>query len=128
MIKEKNLEFILEEKNKSVEINADKARMRQVFINILNNSLKFTDKGSISIIIDSWQNKAKIIIKDTGTGIQKDKIAYLFNKFYTANDYGNATSGAGLGLNIVKNIVDMHDGEIKINSELGKGTTVTVII
>lgn len=128
MIKEKNLEFILEEKNKSVEINADKARMRQVLINVLNNSLKFTDKGSISIIVDSIQEKAKIIIKDTGAGIQKDKIAYLFNKFYTANDYGSATSGAGLGLNIVKNIIDMHGGEVKIDSKLGSGTTVTIII
>jgi signal transduction histidine kinase len=52
----------------------------------------------------------------------------LFNKFYTANEYGNATSGAGLGLNIAKNIIDMHNGEIKIDSVLDKGTTVTIII
>ena len=51
----------------------------------------------------------------------------MFNKFFTANEYGDATKGAGLGLNIVKNIIDMHDGKIDIQSEEGKGTSVTII-
>ena len=126
LVKEKNLGFTLTENQKNVIVNADKARIRQVIINIVNNSIKYTDKGSIAIIIDKEGDKAKIIVKDTGIGIQKDKIAYLFNKFYTANDYGSATSGAGLGLNIVKNIIDMHGGEVKIDSEIGKGTIVIV--
>lgn len=128
MVKEKNLDFILEEKDKNILINADKARIRQVLINILNNSVKFTEKGSITISIEKVNEKAKITVKDTGIGIQKDKISYLFNKFYTANDYGSATSGAGLGLNIVKTIIDMHEGEVNIKSEVNKGTTVTVIL
>lgn len=126
MVKEKNLEFVLKEKTKDIIINADKGRIRQVLINILNNSLKFTDKGSIKMSVEKVQNNIEIKVKDTGTGIQKDKISYLFNKFYTANDYGSATSGAGLGLNIVKNIVDMHNGDVKIESDLGTGTTVYV--
>lgn len=128
MVKEKNLDFILEEKDKNILINADKARIRQVLINILNNSVKFTEKGSITISIEKVNEKAKITVKDTGIGIQKDKISYLFNKFYTANDYGSATSGAGLGLNIVKTIIDMHKGEVNIESEVNKGTTVIVIL
>ncbi len=128
MVKEKNLDFILEERDKDILINADKARIRQVLINILNNSVKFTDKGSITLVIEKANEKAKITVKDTGIGIQKDKIAYLFNKFYTANDYGSATSGAGLGLNIVKTIIDMHKGEVNIESEVNKGTTVTVVL
>lgn len=128
MVKEKNLDFILEEKDKNILINADKARIRQVLINILNNSVKFTENGSITISIEKVNEKAKITVKDTGIGIQKDKISYLFNKFYTANDYGSATSGAGLGLNIVKTIIDMHEGEVNIESEVNKGTTVTVIL
>ncbi len=128
MVKEKNLDFILEEKDKNILINADKARIRQVLINILNNSVKFTEKGSITISIEKVNEKAKITVKDTGIGIQKDKISYLFNKFYTANDYGSATSGAGLGLNIVKTIIDMHKGEVNIESEVNKGTAVTVIL
>lgn len=128
MVKEKNLDFILEERDKNILINADKARIRQVLINILNNSVKFTDKGSITLVIEKANEKAKITVKDTGIGIQKDKIAYLFNKFYTANDYGSATSGAGLGLNIVKTIIDMHKGEVNIESEVNKGTTVIVVL
>ena len=128
MVKEKNLDFILEEKDKDIEINADKSRIRQVLINILNNSVKFTDKGKLVLTIEKSDGKAKITVKDTGIGIQKDKISYLFNKFYTANDYGNATSGAGLGLNIVKTIIDMHNGSVNIESEVNKGTTVTVIL
>lgn len=128
LVKEKNLEFILVENNKNIKINADKARIRQVLINIVNNSMKFTNEGYIKIELSKSYEKAKIVISDTGIGIQKDKISYLFNKFYTANDYGNATSGAGLGLNIVKNIIDMHNGEIKIDSVVNKGTSVSIVL
>lgn len=128
MVKEKNLDFILKEKNKNISVNADKAKIRQVLINVLNNSLKFTEKGSISINLDTYQGKARIKIIDTGIGIQKDKIQYLFNKFFTANDYGDATTGAGLGLNIVKTIIDMHEGTVQIDSEHGKGTTIVITL
>lgn len=127
MVKEKNLDFILDEKDKDIIVNADKSRIRQVLINIVNNSIKFTEKGKIVLTIEKTDGKAKMTVEDTGSGIQKDKVAYLFNKFYTANDYGSATSGAGLGLNIVKTIIDMHNGKVDIESEVGKGTKVTVI-
>ena len=109
-------------KEKDIQINADKSKISQILINIINNSFKFTEKGHIKLIVNKDENNANIIIEDTGIGIKKDKIAYLFNKFYTANEYGDATSGAGLGLNIVKNIVDMHNGKIDIESEINKGT------
>ncbi|MBQ9267625.1 MAG: HAMP domain-containing histidine kinase [Clostridia bacterium] len=128
LVKEKNLEFIFEEKDQEIMLYADKARIRQVLINIINNSIKFTNEGYIEMTIEKYEDKAKIEIKDTGIGIQQDKIAYLFNKFYTANEYGNATSGAGLGLNIVKNIIDMHEGKITIDSVVNEGTTISIIL
>ncbi len=128
MVSEKKLNFTLEEKVKNIVLFADKDRIRQVFINIINNSFKFTDKGYIKVTINRKDKNAIIQVADSGTGIKKDKISYLFNKFYTANEYGNATNGAGLGLNIVKNIVDMHDGTIKVDSEYGKGTKITIHI
>ena len=128
LVKEKNLEFILEELKSDISIYADKARIRQVLINIINNSIKFTDKGYIKVVLDRKKDKACISIEDTGSGIKEDKIAYLFDKFYTANDYGNATNGAGLGLNIVKNIVDLHGGSIEVLSTVGKGTRVNIKI
>lgn len=127
LVKEKNLKLILEEKDENIIVCADKAKIRQVLINVINNSVKFTTKGYVKLSISKEGEKAKIVVKDTGIGIQKDKISYLFNKFYTANDYGNATTGAGLGLNIVKNIVDMHGGNVEVESTVGKGTKVTVI-
>ena len=128
LVKEKNLEFILEELKNDISIYADKARIRQVLINIINNSIKFTEKGYIKLVLDEENDKACISIEDTGSGIKEDKIAYLFDKFYTANDYGNATNGAGLGLNIVKNIVDLHGGSIEVLSTVGKGTRVNIKI
>ena len=127
LVKEKNLKLILDEKEENVEVYADKSKIRQVLINVINNAVKFTDKGYVKYSISKEDGKAKIVVKDTGIGIQKDKISYLFNKFYTANDYGNATTGAGLGLNIVKNIIDMHDGNVSVESTIGKGTKVTII-
>ena len=128
LVKEKNLEFILEELKSDISIYADKARIRQVLINIINNSIKFTEKGYIKLVLNEENDKACISIEDTGSGIKEDKIAYLFDKFYTANDYGNATNGAGLGLNIVKNIVDLHGGSIEVLSTVGKGTRVNIKI
>ena len=122
IVKEKGLELIFEEKENNITVNADKSKIRQVLINIINNSYKFTKKGYIKIILDKKDSNIYITIEDTGIGIKKDKIAYLFNKFYTANEYGDATGGAGLGLNIVKNIIDMHNGKIDVESEINKGT------
>ena len=128
LVKEKNLEFIYDEREKNIEIEADKSRIKQVLINVVNNAVKYTNNGHIKMILEKEDEQPKITIEDTGIGIRKDKIAYLFNKFYTANDYGNATSGAGLGLNIVKNIIDMHGGRVKVESEENKGTKVIINI
>lgn len=128
LVKEKNLDFIYDECETKIEIEADRARIRQVLINVINNAVKYTNNGHIKIMLEKENNLAKITVEDTGIGIRKDKVAYLFNKFYTANEYGNATSGAGLGLNIAKNIIDMHNGKIKIESEENKGTKVMIII
>ena len=122
IISEKGLDLQYKEKQKEITINADKDKIRQILINIINNSYKFTEKGFIKLTVDKAENNALIILEDSGVGIKKDKIAYLFNKFYTANEYGDATNGVGLGLNIVKNIVDMHKGKITIESEINKGT------
>lgn len=96
LMSDKNLRFELSEKSKNIEVYADKDKIKQVLINILNNSYKFTNKGYIRITINKKDKNAIIIIEDSGIGIKKDKISYLFNKFYTANEYGDATNGAGL--------------------------------
>lgn len=126
MVKEKGLSLILKEEATNIQLVADKSKIRQVLINIINNSFKFTEKGHIKITINKKDTNAILTIEDTGVGIKKDKIAYLFNKFYTANNYGDATNGVGLGLNIVKNIIDIHKGKINVESEVNKGTKTTI--
>ncbi|MBR3281482.1 MAG: HAMP domain-containing histidine kinase [Clostridia bacterium] len=96
MITEKGVKFLFEEKVKNVELYADKDKIRQILINVINNSYKFTEKGYIKLVINRKDKNAIFQIEDTGAGIKKDKISYLFNKFYTANEYGDATNGAGL--------------------------------
>ena len=124
-IKSKGLVMLTEYK-KNLVIEADKDRLKQVIINIISNSLKFTQKGYIKLSARVQRGKLLIIIEDSGSGIPKEKIPHIFDKFYTANEYGSATGGAGLGLNIAQTIVKLHDGNIKVDSEIGVGTTITI--
>jgi len=113
---------------KGFMVVADMNKLKQVFVNLLNNSLKFTPEGgkvtvSSSMSEDSWE----FSVSDTGKGVEKDKIPKLFDKFYQADDYMTRTKGGiGLGLAIVKGIVELHKGTVGIESELGKGTKVTI--
>lgn len=112
----------------------DIVRLEQIIINLLGNSFKFTQKGSVSLHINNITGKnskynLSIEIKDTGIGIEKNKINKLFESFTqadtsTTRKYG----GTGLGLSITKKIVDLFKGEIKVESELEKGTTFTILL
>ena len=107
----------------------DKVRVTQIIVNLLNNAIKFTDKGIIEIqMIEQCrsENHTKVLfsIKDSGIGIAKDKLEHIFERFTQASKsttrlYG----GTGLGLNIVKMLVDTFEGKIWVESEPGKGTT-----
>ena len=90
-------------------VEADKVRISQVLSNILNNALKFTNEGQITIRVLESNNKKEIIVSitDTGTGINKDIFAKLFSKFVT-----KSSQGTGLGLYISKSIVEAHGGRI----------------
>ncbi len=116
MVAEKKLTLIFEEKKKNILLEADKARVKQVLINIINNSLKFTEKGYIKLTIDATNEWVTMQIEDTGSGIKKDKISYLFNKFYTANEYGDATNGARFG----SKYCEKHCGYAQRKSGSGK--------
>src|SRR3989338_7557672 len=110
-------------------INVDIDKFKQVFINLISNAIKYTERGGI-VTINASNNseKWKFSVSDTGKGIKKEDIARLFNKFQRIDDHMTKKErGIGLGLAIVKKIVDMHKGEIKVESELGKGSTFTVI-
>jgi two-component system, OmpR family, sensor histidine kinase VicK len=110
-----------EQNKNNIRIFADRARINQVISNLLNNAIKFTDKGFIDIIIEKKyaENKVNISVKDTGCGIDQIIFPKLFSKFAT-----KSKGGTGLGLYISKNIIEAHDGQIYANNNKdGKGST-----
>jgi two-component system sensor histidine kinase VicK len=116
-------------------INGDRDRLEQVVINILSNSIKYTkENGTINVSlkilkVDGFQDKIMIAIKDNGIGIPKEDLERIFERFYRVDKArSRAMGGTGLGLSIVKEIVDAHGGKIEIDSEVGKGTEMRVII
>ena len=111
---------------KTLMVYADKNRMKEVFINIIDNAIKFTDKdGNIDILIEVNQDKISISITDDGEGIKEDEIAYVASKFYKGS---SSKSQTGLGLSICEEIIKAHDGNMIIKSKYGTGTSVIVEI
>lgn len=105
-------------------IKGDAGRLKQVLINILDNSIKFTDNGgSIRVYAEKVSDKVRIVIEDTGHGIPESDLSHITEKFYTAKVKG---SGSGLGLAISKEIIELHGGHISIKSKPGEGTSVMV--
>ena len=120
--KDLELEVDLEE----VLFTGNKGLINQIWINVLDNAIKFSLKdGKISIYLKNYKNKCRFIIEDQGVGINPDDQSRIFDKFYKADKSRN-TEGTGLGLSIVKRIVDLYDGNIELQSELGKGTKIII--
>ena len=102
--------------------------LSQVWLNLLDNALKFTPEGGkISVTLGVENERAKFVLRDNGMGISADYVAHIFDKFYQV-DTSHATTGNGLGLTLVKRIIELHGGSIECNSRLGKGTEFTVLL
>ena len=135
-IKEKGLLFKVDSAEVEKTMLLDAARLRQVLINIINNAIKFTDEGSISIVVDfSYSNSCKslgnlrIKVIDTGIGIDEDQQDNIFETFQQARgqkniDYG----GTGLGLAISKKLIELMGGRIELQSQRGTGATFSIEI
>ncbi|WP_406658212.1 ATP-binding protein [Methanolobus sp. ZRKC2] len=110
---------------KITEIVVDKHKFIRILNNLLHNAAKFTpEKGTITVLAEPLQGMVKFSVIDTGVGIPKESIAHLFDRFYQVDgSIARAQGGVGLGLSIVKDLVEMHDGEIWVESEVGKGST-----
>jgi len=122
---EKKLELIFDFKENLPKILFDRDKITQVVTNLVNNAIKFTDKGSITIITSRVNDFIQIAVNDTGPGIKQEDLPRLFRPFEQLESYsGRKTGGTGLGLSISKEIVKAHNGEIWAESELGKGSTI----
>jgi signal transduction histidine kinase len=113
-----------------VEIVADEDLLSQVWMNLITNGIKFTPEGG-GMHIELFQKNEKIQFRvtDTGIGIPQEDQTRIFERFYkTDKSRTRASGGSGLGLSIVKKIVDLHKGTIEVESELGAGTTFIVCL
>ena len=122
--KEKTISFSKNIDEKEIKIFADKERIEQLFENLISNSFKFTNSGGrITLMVQSQYKEVEIIISDTGIGIPKKDIPFIYQKFYKVSREGADYPGTGLGLSLVKQIIDLHKGMILIQSDENKGTT-----
>ncbi|MDP4146918.1 MAG: ATP-binding protein, partial [Bacillota bacterium] len=111
-------------------ICGDEDLLSQVFINLLHNAIKFTpENGSIAVSLSGNENAIECKISDTGIGISPQDQQRIFERFYKADkSRDRSLGGSGLGLSIVKKIIDLHGGKISLTSEIGKGTEFTVLL
>ena len=116
------------------ELYGDEVRIRQILINLLNNAVKYTKEGSVTLHVEMQETKgdrASIMfsVADTGMGIKQDSLPYLFDAFQRADEEKNRKiEGTGLGLSIVKQLVELMDGKIAVNSVYTQGSTFVVTL
>jgi signal transduction histidine kinase len=156
--KQKKIDLIFDTEKEEVQLWVDKEKMEKVLYNLLSNAFKYTPEGgriAVSIMglkssvvgrqssvksvksTEDWRLKTEdlaansmvISISDTGSGIAPDHLAHIFDRFYQAEDsYNKDQEGTGIGLALAKELVELHHGEIRVESEVGKGTTFWIFL
>lgn len=127
---EKGIEFIYEPPTLPTGIRADEKRLRQVLINLLGNAIKFTDQGSVTLLVETTPSaessgsfKARFSIKDTGVGMAADQLNKIFLPFEQVGSTKKQSEGTGLGLSISQKIIELMNSRLDVQSELGQGST-----
>jgi signal transduction histidine kinase len=111
-------------------LDGDPVKLKQVFVNLIGNAIKFTPEGGrVTVLGETSNDELRVRIRDTGIGICAKEIPLVLQPFYRVNSALDAKhQGAGLGLPFAKSVVELHGGTLEIESELGAGTTVTVTL
>ena len=127
MANQKNITFKFDATNHNLEIFSDIGKLERIISNIVDNAIRHTpDNGEITLTISEKNKQCIIKVKDTGVGIANDELSYIFDaRFQASNSKNKANKNVGLGLAITKNLVELLEGNIKVRSELGKGTEFT---
>jgi signal transduction histidine kinase/CheY-like chemotaxis protein len=108
---------------------ADPNRVRQIVANILTNAHLYTEEGGrIHVGVEPDRAWVQVTVADSGVGMSKEEVGHIFERFYRIRDGGRASPGTGLGLSIVKSLVDLHHGQVEVESEPGRGTTFRVLL
>ena len=114
---------IRSEDDVDLKVCADAGRIDQIMINFVNNAIKYAPGSKeIRIKVERLGNLAKVSVIDKGPGIPPEQLPYLFDRYYRVDSSGSQYSGLGLGLYISSEIIKKHDGQIGVESEIGKGS------
>lgn len=117
------------EATQELEIMGDPLRIEQVLLNIVENAIKYTESGWIKLSVMSDSEEIIIEVEDTGMGIDKEELPYIFERFYRVEkSRSRAYGGSGLGLSIVKQLVELHGGKVAVESTVGKGSIFTITL
>ena len=140
LARERHVELVCECQFTNEDIfRLDAQKMTRVMNNLLSNALKFTPEGGIITVWAGWQETAtetetpagiRITVSDTGTGIKPEDLENIFTRFYQSDSPQSSgmNTGSGIGLHLVKGYVDLHKGDIRVESKVGKGTTFTITL
>ncbi len=128
-ITSKGIDLIIDPQVEEKVINCDPYEIERCIINLISNAVKFTPEGgSITVDMEDLDDKVKISVIDTGTGIDKKYHKSIFDRFSQVSDSDVSKSGSGLGLTITSQIIKLHKGEIYVESEVGQGSTFVIIL
>ena len=126
--REKNIQLIIEAEDNLPAINIDESRLNQVIVNLITNAFKYTEAGSVTLRAAAEGNTVTLSVIDTGIGIQAWQLPTIFEE-YSQVSAGNAyKNGIGMGLSIVKTLVDLHGGKLSVSSEFGEGSEFKVAL
>jgi len=127
--RDKGLVLSLEAPPDLPAVQADPGQMEGLLLNLVDNAVKYTDKGSVTVRLAVREGRLAIEVEDTGIGIDADHLPHVFERFYVVDkSRSKKLGGTGLGLSIVKHVVLAHKGTVSIRSRIGEGTTVSVLL
>jgi two-component system, OmpR family, phosphate regulon sensor histidine kinase PhoR len=126
---DKNLELIYIPSKDDLEVFGDKDKLRQVLVNLILNSIKYTEKGKIEVLVEEEGKHAKIIVRDTGIGIPENYLDRVFERFFRIDKArSRSQGGTGLGLAIVKHIIEAHNSKVVVTSKEGEGSEFSFLL
>ncbi len=125
----KNIELILHPIKHNLKLFGDKDRLMQVMVNLISNALKYTEQGKVEVSVSEEGKFGRIVVKDTGIGINNEDLNRIFERFYRVDkDRSKSVGGTGLGLAIVKHIVEAHNSKVDVKSQSGLGSEFSFLL
>lgn len=123
LAEEKNISLTCLPVREGLQVFGDKERLKQVLNNLIQNAIKYTEKGGVEISVEEEKKFVNIKVKDTGIGIPEDQLSRIFERFYRVDKArSRAVGGTGLGLSIVKHILEAHNSKVEVKSTVGLGS------